>query len=442
MNSDKPIDPPPILSPNRNWTRRWGELRFHSEQSRLWNDQTRFKVVPAGRRSGKTELAKRRLAEHLFRATWHGQPGRYFAAAPTRGQAKRIFWQDLKLLVPRPWRPETSESELRIRTGRGNELWVVGLDKAERVEGTPWDGCVIDELADCKPGIWDSNIRPALADRRGWAWLIGVPDMHGRGQRDYERLVDLAVGGLDAEWALYTWPSSDILPPEEIDSARRRIDSRLFQQEYEGRFVSAGGRAFPDFNVAVHVKPTAYDPALPLCWSLDFNLTPMCSGILQHRHGFVRVLDELSLADTRTDDACIHFLDRVRSAGWELRGLVVYGDATGDARDSTSGVSDWHIVRNRLRDVPELKLKIPRANPPVKDTLNAVAGRLRGADGSSLLAIDPRCTRLIEDLKSAPWPGDLEPYHAVAWLRYFVEREYPVLPGGAGAGGDGRVIVL
>src|SRR5271156_2313573 len=105
-------EPASIVGPNHNWTPRWGELRPHGEQLRLWQDQTRFKLVPSGRRSGKTELAKRRLVEHLFRKTWHGAPGRYFAAAPTHDQAKRIFWDDLKSLVPRMWTGSISETDL------------------------------------------------------------------------------------------------------------------------------------------------------------------------------------------------------------------------------------------------------------------------------------------------------------------------------------------
>ena len=56
-----------------------GETRKHQEQLRLWNDRTRFRVVPSGRRSGKTELAKRRLV--LAALTFKNPPGRYFAAA-------------------------------------------------------------------------------------------------------------------------------------------------------------------------------------------------------------------------------------------------------------------------------------------------------------------------------------------------------------------------
>jgi len=383
--------------------------------------------VLAGRRSGKTELAKRRLVEHLNRRTTHGRPGRYFAAAPTREQAKRIFWDDLKALTPRQWTRSISETDLRIVTHWGTQLWVQGLDVPQRIEGSPWDGCVIDELANCKPGVWDAHVRPALADRVGWAWLIGVPDMDAPGQVEYERMVLLAQSGTDPEWACFSWPSSDILPQEEVESARRRLDPRIFEQEYLGKFVVVGGRAFADFDPAVHVKPTPYDPALPICWALDFNIDPMCSGIIQHVKGQVRVIDELVLRDTATDAACDAFLARAVQRKWDLGGLCIYGDASGSARDSTSGVSDWYIVQNRLRNLLP-RMNVPRANPAIKDSINALRARLRSADGSVSLVINPSCEQLIDDLRTALWPGHLNAQHALAWLRYFVEFEYAVRP--------------
>ena len=267
--------------------------------------------------------------EHLFRRTWHGQPGRYFAAVPTHDQAMRIYWEDLKALVPRKWIRSVSETQSRIVTTRGAQLWVVGLEVPQRIEGSPWDGCVIDELANCRPKIWDAHVRPALADRRGWAWLIGVPDMDSPGQMDYEKLVHLAQSGIEPEWGCFSWPSSDILPAEEVESARRRLDPLIFEQEYLGKFVIARGRAFADFDPAIHVVPTAYDPSLQLCWSLDFNIDPMCSGIIQHDRGRVRVIGELSLADTDTDSACDAFLEVADRRGWDLRNVAIYGDATG-----------------------------------------------------------------------------------------------------------------
>jgi hypothetical protein len=287
------------LTPNRPWTRRWMTLRDHPEQLRLWCDPARFKIVSAGRRSGKTELAKRKLIVRLFSKTWHGHPGRYFAAAPTRDQAKRIWWQDLNDLLRPKWKSVVSASELKIRLTNGAELCVIGLDKPMRMEGVSWDGGVIDEYADCKPGTFDAHIRPALADRQGWLWLIGVPDMDGPAQVEYEKFYHIAVSGEDPEWAAFHWASADILPPEEIASAKRRMDPRLFEQEMLGKFILAGGRAFADFDAKVHVKDVPYDAELPICWSLDFNINPMCSGIIQHKNGIINVLDELVLPEAK-----------------------------------------------------------------------------------------------------------------------------------------------
>jgi hypothetical protein len=330
--------------------------------------------------------------------------------------------------VPRKYR-RTSESELWIRTKRA-ELWVVGLDKPDRIEGTPWDGGVVDELASCKPGIWDAHIRPALADRRGWAWLIGVPDMDAPGQVDYEQMVLIAQSGGDPEWECFAWPSADILPADEIESARRRTDPRIFDQEYLGKFMLAGGRAFPDFDAAIHVRDdiAAYDPALPLCWSLDFNVNPMCSGVIQHHRGQVRVIDEIVIPDTVTDVACTAFLERAGQRGWDTKNLTIYGDASGNARRSStqqSGYTDWIIVQNHMRAIGA-KLKVPAQNPAIPDTRNAVNAKLKSADGAVNLYIASHCKQLLNDFRTLLWPSDLSEGHCMAWLRYFTEWEYPV----------------
>ena len=38
---------------------------------------------------------------------------------------------------------------------------MVGLDRPQRMEGVSWDGGVIDEYADRRPGTFDAHVRPA-----------------------------------------------------------------------------------------------------------------------------------------------------------------------------------------------------------------------------------------------------------------------------------------
>lgn len=401
-------------------------------------------MVPAGRRSGKTEIAKRWLVLNLWRAKEQPKPWpdpRYFAAAPTRDQAKRIFWDDLKRLVPKPWIKNVSESGLCITTRWGAELWVVGLDVAARMEGTPWDGGVIDELANCREGIWGANIRPALSDRQGWAWLIGVPDRDAPGQVEYKRMVEYAKSGQDPEWDCFSWPSADILPASEIESARRQMDPEMFDQEYGGKFVLAGGLAFPTFDQKQHVNASEaiYDPSLPLCLSFDFNVNPFCFGAIQHKRGKVRprIIHEFRLSDSDTNTACEAFLDWYEKLDPKPCALSIYGDASGNARDSTSGVSDWLIIQKRLKNLSP-RFVVPSSNPPIKDTLNAVRARLKNAANEIGVVINPQCRQLIDDFQTALWPSDLEEQHSLAWFRYFVAQEYPI--GMTVNSGSGRML--
>ena len=323
-----------------------------------------------------------------------------------------------------------SETDLCITTIWGAELWVVGLDKPERMEGTPWDGGVIDELANVKPGAWDANIRPALSDRNGWCWLIGVPDRDSPGQVEYKTLHERARDGLDSDWAAFSWPSADILPASEIEALRRNLDPEIFRQEMGGEFVLAGGLAFPSFDYKTHVvdSETQYDPSLPIAWSLDFNVDPMCSGVFQYAkgRGKVKVIKEFVLRDTDTNTACTAFMEWVEQNKINATNLKIYGDASGNARDSTSGTTDWIIVGKRLKNLSPNLMNIPTANPPIKDTLNAVRAKLRNAAGEVGIAIHSSCRQLIADFGSLLWPSDLEAGHSVAWLRYYIAQECPI----------------
>ena len=158
---------------------RWYALKEHEVQTALVNDKVRFKVVPAGRRSGKTERAKRFIIREALR-----ERGAYFVAAPTRDQVKRIYWNDLKRLAFCSIMPnKPSESDLIIRFPNGSTISLIGLDQPQRMEGSFWTGGIIDEIADVREGAWEENISPALdtfnptmPDFKPWCWLIGVPD--------------------------------------------------------------------------------------------------------------------------------------------------------------------------------------------------------------------------------------------------------------------------
>lgn len=389
---------------------------------RLWSENKRFAVVPAGRRSGKTELAKRKLVMGLNQKKAWPDP-KYFAAAPTREQAKRIFWKDLKELTPGEWTERVYEGDLCIRTVFGSELWVVGLDKPERVEGVPWDGGVLDEFANMREAAWTEHIRPALSDRKGWCWFIGVPE----GLNHYKEVADYAASGKDHDWGFYTWRSSEILPPEEVEAARRVLDSRTFRQEYEASFEGSSGRAYYAYDEARHEVPgLEIRKSLKLAVCCDFNVDLCVWEVAQTDGRTVWVLDEIALRNTNTAEMARALLARY---GAHKAGFVVYGDAAGMSR-STAGMSDYAI----LSEMGLRTQRVRRSNPAVRDRLNAVNSLLVSSSGDVRLFLHPRCAHLKRDFETVEWrsggaeidKSDPERTHASDALGYFVEYEFPL----------------
>ncbi|MBI5492014.1 MAG: hypothetical protein HY893_03680 [Deltaproteobacteria bacterium] len=385
-------------------------------------ENKRFAVVPAGRRSGKTELAKRKLVMELpKKRPW--ADARYFAAAPTRDQAKRIFWKDIKALTPPGWIRKTSETDLCITTKFGSELWVVGLDKPQRIEGTPWDGGVLDEYANMRVEAWSENIRPALSDRMGWCWFIGVPE----GLNHYKDLFDYAVSGADPDWGAYTWKSSEILPAGELASARRVLDPRTFRQEYEASFEGAAGRAYYAYDRKRHERGSIeINQSLPVIICCDFNVDPCVWEVAQTDGRTVWVIDEVFLRNTNTMEMGREALSRY---GSHRAGAIVYGDAAGMNR-STAGKSDYAL----LYELGFRDQRIKKANPKVKDRVNALNAMLENTVGEARLFHHPGCAALRKDLDAVEWKEGASEVdksnglltHAADALGYFIEYEFPL----------------
>lgn len=390
-------------------TGRWHNMNLHPTQQAYWNSPHRFNLVPAGRRSGKTELAKRKLVMRALRGTRFENP-RFFAAAPVRQQAKDIFWFDFKRLIPRRFITEVSETDLVIRLINSAELHVEGLDKPERIEGSPWDWGVVDEIANCKPEAWPANIRPALTDRNGGADLIGVPE----GRNHYYQLsidaeAQMKSLGEKSDWALYHWTSEEVLPlfgkESEIAAAKRDLDELTYEQEYRASFISFEGRAYYCFDIHEHTAPLIYDADQPLAFCFDFNVAPGCAVVAQEQrlpNGIVGtgVIGEVFIPrNSNTPAVCRRLI-----TDWgKHRGRVIcYGDATG-GRGGTAQTegSDWVLIAQHLRPVfgDRLYFDLPRSNPYERDRVNAVNTRLKSRAGMIRVMVDPqRAPMTVRDL--------------------------------------------
>jgi hypothetical protein len=412
---------------------RWYKLKDIPEQVRLITEPKRFKVVPAGRRSGKTERAKRYIAKQAAK----NDGELYFIAAPTRDQVKKIYWDDMKALclsaaLPKP----PSESDLKIFFPNGSEIHLIGLDRPERMEGVSWTGGIIDEIADIKADAWSVNILPALntvnplrPDYRAWCWLIGVPD----GLNHYYDMAEYAKTANDPDWELYHWKSSEVLPPDVIESAKRVMSAKQFKQEFEASFETSTGRIYEDYSSDNYTNETI-KPHEQLCWYHDFNYTPLSSGIGVIRDKNVYLLEEIILTSAVSLQSAMEFVDRYQNH--ENKNVVIYGDPSGKAGEKHGHESDYTVMESYLRKNGwTVTRKVKPSTRSIKDGQNAVRAKIKNAAGEVSLYCNPNnapythkslATGSLKD-GSTFIEEENEFQHIGTAVRYFIDYEFPII---------------
>lgn len=426
-------------------------MRYHAEQARLWASSSRYNVVPAGRRSGKTEICgKRKVIMKALQGTNFPDP-RFFCAAPTRDQAKRIYWKDLKLMTPKEFVSSISETMLCITLVNNTEIHVLGMDKPERIEGSPWDGGVLDEYGNMKPETWGEHVRPALSDRQGWCDFIGVPE--GRNHyydlyKDAQEKYNFDVRkNLPPEWNHFHWFSADILPAAEIEAAKRDLDELTFQQEYEASFVSFSGRAYYPFDERKHCASLTYDKRADLEICLDFNVSPGVAVVVQEQWLPTSSSEETwgdgiigEVYIPRNSNTVAVCRKLIQDFGRHEGTIYFYGDYTGGSKGTAKIMgSDWQIVKDMMHEHfsdGQCLFRV-KPNPRERDRINSVNSRLLSLSNDVRLMVDPaKAKYTIKDFEGVSLleggsgeldkKKDLNLTHLTDAVGYRIWAKYPV----------------
>ena len=208
-------------------------------QKEVWNDPTRFKVVAAGRRTGKSRLAAYLLIVNALKS----DRGQVFYVAPTQGQARDIMW-NLLLEIGQPVIENSHVNNMQVRLINGTTISLKGADRPETMRGVSLKFLVLDEYADMKPDVWELILRPALTDLKGDALFIGTP----MGRNHFYELYKQASLGEDPTYKAwhYTSYDNDLLDKEEIDAAKKSMSSFAFRQEFMASFEARGSEMFKE----------------------------------------------------------------------------------------------------------------------------------------------------------------------------------------------------
>ena len=231
-----------------------------------------------------------------------------------------------------------------------------GTENAMALRGRSLSGCVLDEAAFMDSGVWFEVLRPALADKQGWALFISTPE--GTASWFYD--LWCFAGEDDNDWKRwsYTTIEGGNVPPEEVEAARAQLDPRTFRQEFEASFENLSGLVAINFSEENISKSVQDIPQLPLWIGLDFNVDNMAVVFGIRVDEELHIFDEISMVNATTWDMA----DEINHRFTLERRKDACPDPTGAARKTAGvGLTDHAIIRKS--GLKSLHASLPLENP-------------------------------------------------------------------------------
>lgn len=409
-------------------------------QMEIFKDPHRFKVIAAGRRTGKSHLCCVAAIDQATRF----EKSRILMIGPTYGQAREAFWTTLKNLVHPGWLDGLPrEGDLELRFINGSRITLKGSDRPDTLRGISPSPTriILDEFAFWKPKVWQEVIMPMTADpiRRADVIVISTPKGIGN---EFHKMYEMGQDPMQPDWKSWQFSAVDVRPDmaDEIKMARNTLDPRTFDQEYAASFLNTGHMVFSQFrreiNVCNDLEPLSPGEAVHI--AIDFNVTIMAASVFAHRGDQMHFLDEFH------GDANTHELVESIKARYPNRNVIVYPDASGQARKSSAatGITDFAILR-----AAGFKIRSRSKQPPIVDSVNAVNRMLCDANGNNRMFFQKDgCPGTIRSMEATQWKEingseDMDTAaidksagaeHFSDGVRYCTEYLFPVTAGSRG----------
>ena len=288
------------------------ELNFQllKWQQTVFKDPTRFKVIAAGRRCGKSRLSAVTL---LIEALNCPEGSAVMYVAPTLGQARTIIW-DLLMDLGRPVIKSAHINNLEITLVNGRKILVRGADNQDSLRGVSLSYLVLDEVAFIKPEIWEKVLRAALSDKKGRAMFISTPS----GRNHFYEWFQLGKSGEDEEWKSWHFTTADneTIDPKEIDAAKRTLSSFAFKQEYLSSFDNAGAGLFKEEWIKFGEEPKTGS------WYIAVDLAGF-EEVAKSAGASKKRLDQSAIAVVKVTEDGTWYVAKIEAGRWDIQTTAV-----------------------------------------------------------------------------------------------------------------------
>jgi predicted phage terminase large subunit-like protein len=269
-------------------------------QQEVMESSARFKVIAAGRRTGKSHLA----AVSLILSALNGEKGKTFYVAPTQGQARDVIWNTI-FDIAGEIIERSHVNNLEITLAGGNTIYLKGADRPDTLRGVSLKHLVLDEYAFMKPDVFDSILRPALADCKGTAIFIGTPE----GRNHFFDVYQGAESWDDWESFHFTSFDNPIVDRKEIEHARQTLPAWAFQQEFMASFDARTGGMFDTDNFIYYTE----------CKEVgDYYISIDLAGFKSQGQRRAKKRDNSAIAITKVTPSGTWFVEDIIYGQWSL----------------------------------------------------------------------------------------------------------------------------
>jgi len=315
----------------------------HKGQLEVLHDNSRFKVLRAGRKWRKSSLGVSIQMENAALCT---RKLTYPFILPFQTQARDSIWKDhvqrfLDEAAKKNYPVKANEVEMSVTHPNGARFKLVGSENNVALRSiSNWGYVVGDEVDDWRSGVWEQIIRPNLIPNKAGALLMGTP----KGKRHIWKLSQ----NPDFKEFHYTSYDNPDIDPEELralEKEYRTLGEDYFRQEIMAEYVKPVGVVYREWNEETHYIDIPYDPHLPLHITFDWGVNDPTSVIwLQpnERQGEIRVIDYYEATDANIE----HFISVINSKPYR-RADMYTGDPAGKARNLVTGTSVIDALSNR-----------------------------------------------------------------------------------------------
>lgn len=396
------------------------EITLTKPQTEIFTCNSRYRVVVAGRRFGKSYLS----AIELFNFAVKKPGSECWYVAPTYRMAKMIQWPQLKSIVPPHYIKKINEQELMITLMNDSKIMLKGCDSPDSLRGASISFIVLDEFQDIAMDAWTMVLMPACADQRAPALFIGTP-------KGFNHFYDLYLkGGIDKGWSSFQFTTAEggNVEEEELAMAKHDMSPRQYAQEFEASFETLSNRIFYTFDRQTHLKTNYdWDGKRPLHVGLDFNVSIM-AGIVAYidDDDKIRIFDEIALENSYTIEVAEMLHNRYKDTP-----INIYPDPAGKSRQTNAigGLSDHKILEGFGYKVIAPKRALNNA-----DGFANVNMAFMNAKQDINMTVHPRCKNVIKSCEGWTYKKNVEQpdkesgldHHGDA-IKYLINEVKPII---------------